>query len=161
MKSSLFNSPRNLQRKSQPPHHHEIWEGLCQHVKCLYTWMKNRHTKYLLKYCNAILLPKSLQHFSYHNCKIEGCWIADDASKEFRSKFNCSVTKYLRNNCKLFYFSVLKQWNGNVQERIWKSDQRFDFCTILTLWPNWCSFSCRLKINKLQLQHKNIQNMTF
>ena len=24
MKSSLFNSPRNLQRKSQPPHHHEI-----------------------------------------------------------------------------------------------------------------------------------------
>ena len=60
MKSSLFYSPRNLQRKNQPPHHHEIREGLCQHVKCLYTWMKNRHTKYLLKFCNAMLLSKSI-----------------------------------------------------------------------------------------------------
>ena len=37
MKSSLFYSPINLQRKNQPPHHHEIREGLCQYVKCLYT----------------------------------------------------------------------------------------------------------------------------
>ena len=129
MKSSLFYSPINLQRKNQPPHHHEIREGLCQYVKCLYTRMKNGHTKYLLKYCNAIVIVKKhlrTAFFLLQRGVLNSTWCEQRISEVL----------WLGYNCKLLYWSVLKQWKGHGMRGF---ENQIDFCTTLTLWPNWCS----------------------
>ena len=43
---------------------------------------------------------------------------------------------WLGYNCKLLYWSVLKQWKGHGMRGF---ENQIDFCTTLTLWPNWCS----------------------